>query len=130
MVLSMGSQSTSQFSEHFIKQIDSQLDGDFISLSNMYQHVTGHEFNVKYNNNALFSMLQQALMTEDKCLLKLTMEFIETLPAKLQSEFQAFSQRSHRASAAANAQSLQVTSKTEDSVVNKLCRLLHLKSVA
>jgi len=81
--------------DSFVGQINAQVKGDFLSLASQYEEVTGHPFEVKFytGNNLLFSMLEQAMMTQDKELLKVTVDFISLLPPDLQMKFKAFGQR-------------------------------------
>jgi hypothetical protein len=76
---------------YFLQQIDAQVEGDFLSLAAKYEAVTGQPFQVCRSPQVLFSMLQQALMSQNKQLLKSTVELIALLPLKLQAEFSVYS---------------------------------------
>ncbi|ODS23680.1 hypothetical protein AB835_07715 [Candidatus Endobugula sertula] len=81
--------------ESFIEQINIQVEGDFLALANKYESVTGRPFTIKSytGNKLLFSMLEQAMLTPHKELLRITIKFISQLPTDLQKEFQSFGQR-------------------------------------
>ncbi len=81
-----------QLWDNFLQQINAQVEGDFLALAQEYESVTGHPFTLD-NNQALFSMLDQAMMTQDASLLRSTVEFIAQLPHRLQDEFRSFSRR-------------------------------------
>ncbi len=130
-----------RFSDNYIKQMDAQLDGNLISLANKYEAVTGQQFEVHYGHNALFSMLKQAMMTEHKEVLRLTVEFVANLPGNLQKDFQDYSRRhgSNIGAAPASAKTAFVgnkfinTSKEHSrrkKVAGKLWSMLHLKRTA
>jgi len=82
-----------QLWENFLQQINAQVEGDFLSLAQEYESVTGHPFILDNNPQALFSMLDQAMLTQDAGLLRLTVDFIAKLPHHLQDEFREFSHR-------------------------------------
>ena len=77
--------------DHFLEQIDAQVEGDFLALADEYEAVVGHPFHVGSSPQVMFSMLQQAMMSENKQLLTSTVAFIAQLPAALQVEFSAYS---------------------------------------
>jgi|GEM_PF-5420743 len=76
----------------FIEQIDAQVEGDFVLLAEQYETVTGHPFKVTsyVGSDVLFSMLEQAMKTQQKELLTLTTQFITQLPLELRRQFQVF----------------------------------------
>ncbi len=79
-----------QLWDSFVQQIDAQVEGDFISLANEYESVTGHPFKVDEQKDVLYSMLNQAMMTQHASLLKQTVGFIAKLPHELQEEFRVY----------------------------------------
>ncbi len=74
----------------FLEQIDAQFDGDFLAIAKKYEEVTGHPFHVSEHRSVLFAMLEQAMMTQDHDLLKLTVKYTNHLPVEIQKEFRAF----------------------------------------
>lgn len=81
-----------QLWDSFLQQIDAQVKGDFIALAAEYEQVTGHPFRVDEDRHILYSMLNQAMMTQHTSLLKHTVSFIAQLPHEVQDEFRAFGQ--------------------------------------
>lgn len=79
-----------QLWDSFLRQVDAQVEGDFISLAAEYEAVSGHPFKVDSNQDVLFSMLEQAMMTQHSGLLKSTLNFINDLPPEMQKEFRHF----------------------------------------
>jgi hypothetical protein len=75
---------------YFLEQIDVQVDGDFLALAAEYEAITGHPFQVGNSPQAMFYMLQQAMMSQDKQLLMSTIDFIAQLPIALQIEFNVY----------------------------------------
>jgi hypothetical protein len=82
-----------QLWDSFLQQIDAQVDGDFVALATEYESVTGHPFKVDEERHVLYSMLDQAMMTQDASLLKHAVGFIARLPHSVQNEFRAFERR-------------------------------------
>lgn len=79
-----------QLWDSFLQQIDAQVEGDFIALASEYETVTGQPFEIDEQQHVLYSMLNQAMMTQHASLLKHTVNFIAKLPHELQDEFRAF----------------------------------------
>ncbi len=79
-----------QLWDSFIQQIDAQVEGDFIALAAEFESVMGYPFKVDDNPQVLFSMLDQAMMTQDAQLLRSTVAFIAKLSPSLQDDFRAF----------------------------------------
>jgi hypothetical protein len=82
-----------QLWDSFIQQIDAQVEGDFVELANEYESVQGHPFTVDDEPQVLFSMLEQAMMTQHSQLLKLTVSFISRMPLDFQRAFRVFGRR-------------------------------------
>ena len=119
--------------DSFIEQIDSQVSGDFLSLAKEYEAVEGHPFVVKSysGNKLLFSMLEQAMLTQNKELLNHTMTFISQLPFDLQRKFQVFGRRhvsphtSKHKKESASAREIR-----KKHLVSRLWDMLHLNRTA
>lgn len=77
--------------DHFLEQLDAQVEGDFLTLAAEYETIMGHPFHVGSSPQVMFSMLQQAMMSENKQLLTSTVDFITQLPIPLQADFAAYS---------------------------------------
>lgn len=122
-----------QLWDNFLEQIDAQVEGDFLSLAAQYEAVVGHPFKVKSytGNNLLFSMLEQAMKTQHKELLTLTIQFISQLPLDLQRQFQIFGRR--RVSGdklELDQDDLDVGHLRHKQMANKLWDFLHLNRTA
>ena len=79
--------------DSFLQQINAQVEGDFIALAAENELVTGKPFRVDEERHVLYSMLDQAMMTQHASLLRHTVNFIAQLPRELQDEFRAFGRR-------------------------------------
>jgi hypothetical protein len=82
-----------QLWDNFIQQINAQVEGDFVTLANEYESVQGHPFTLDDEPQVLFSMLEQAMMTQHSQLLRLTVSFISQMPLDFQHAFRVFGRR-------------------------------------
>ncbi len=114
-----------QLWDSFLEQINGQVDGDFLALAAQYELVTGQPFTVSESRHVLFSMLEQAMMTQHSQLLKLTVNFIALLPVDAQNEFRAFSRRRIVSQSSKNHHS-----QAGKQFANKMWDMLHLKRTA
>lgn len=118
-----------QLWDSFLQQIDAQVEGDFVALAAKYESVTGHPFKVSSERHVLFSMLEQAMMTQHTQLLKLTVGFISLLPINAQKEFRTFGQR-RITSTGRSSHSVSQGGFAKKQMANKLWDMLHLKRTA
>ncbi|MFT5117182.1 MAG: hypothetical protein ACI9NY_000710 [Kiritimatiellia bacterium] len=79
--------------DNFIQQINAQVEGDFVELANEYESVEGHPFTLDDEPQVLFSMLEQAMMSQNSHLLTLTVSFISLMPLDFQRAFRVFGRR-------------------------------------
>ena len=77
----------------FVEQVEARVGGDFRLLVTKYEAVTGKRLKIHGGSDMLFCILEQAMLTQHKELLQLTVRFIRKLPIDLQQEYQAFSRR-------------------------------------
>ena len=116
---------------HFLEQIDAQVEGDFFALASEYEAIMGRPFHVSHSPRAMFSMVQQAMMTENKQLLISTVAFITLLPERLQTEFSLYS-RHHvddkKGVLSRKKQKRHVHHKAP--IASRLWNFLHLKRAA
>lgn len=119
---------------YFLQQVDAQIEGNFLSLAAEYEAVMGHPFQVPNSPQVLFSMLQQAMMSQNKRLLTDTIDLISELPAHLQSEFIHYS-RNHPDGGVGEQHKRRhrhhtKTAKDSQLFARKLWDILHLNRVA
>lgn len=87
----MAQQLNREMWDYFLEQLDAQVEGDFLALAAEYETITGHPFHLGSSQQVMFSMLQQAMMSQDKQLLTATVGFIAQLSIQLQAEFTVYS---------------------------------------
>ena len=87
----MGRQLNRDMWNHFLQQMDAQVDGDFLALAAEYEAIMGHPFRVGSSPQAMFDMLHQAMNSQSKRLLTSAVQFIALLPIPLQAEFRMYS---------------------------------------
>ncbi|MGS2718831.1 hypothetical protein ACVBE9_11695 [Eionea flava] len=120
---------------YFLQQIDAQVEGNFLSLAAEYESIMGRPFQVPQSPQVLFSMLQQAMMSENKLLLTDTVDLIGQLPQQLQAEFALYS-RHHPDGNVGESQHHERrhrhtnTAAHTQQVAKKLWDMLHLNRIA
>mgnify|MGYP000854438228 FL=1 len=123
----MSQQLNREMWDHFLEQLDAQVEGDFLTLAAEYEATMGQPFQVGRSPQVMFSMLQQAMMSEDKQLLTSTVDFIAKLPVPLQAEFSVYS-RHHTGDVDGNNDKKKHKRRThhKTAIASKLWELLHL----
>lgn len=75
-------------SHTYKRLVEHKIDQAFLLMAVQYELVTGNRFQFRHDNEAIFSMVEHALMIDDdKELTRLTLEFVRELPAELKREF-------------------------------------------
>lgn len=115
-----------QMWDSFLQQIDAQVEGDFLSLAAQYERLMGRPFSVGDSPQVMFSMLQQAMMSQNKQLLRATVEFIAQLPLRLQAEFSVYSRHHHPDSSVSSRKKHRHRSHRKVPMASKIWEMLHL----
>jgi len=115
--------------DHFLEQLDAQVEGDFLALAAEYEAIMGHPFHIGSSQQVMFSMLQQAMMSQDKQLLTTTVGFIAQLSIQLQAEFAVYS-RDYLRSTDNHDGKKKRRSTHKTPVASKLWNFLHLTRAA
>jgi hypothetical protein len=115
--------------DHFLEQLDAQVEGDFLTLATEYETIMGHPFHVGSSPQVMFSMLQQAMMSQNKQLLTATVDFIAQLSIQLQAEFALYSRDYLRNSDGHDGKKKR-RSAHKTPVASKLWNFLHLARAA
>jgi len=75
-------------SQTYKSLVHHKVDQEFLRMAVQYELVTGNRFQFRHDNEAVFSMVEHALMiNKDKELTQLTLEFLRELPVQLRREF-------------------------------------------
>ena len=116
-------------SETYLKLIDSNLESDFLLFALQYELVTGNRFQFRYDNEAIYSMVQHALMSEDRELVRLSVRLLNILPVYLSREFNKRGITTLGSGKRSSGHTKESSAIARDkSSTNKFWRLLHLKN--
>ncbi len=118
-----------ELSETYLKLIDSNLESDFLLFALQYEIVTGNRFQFRYDNEAIFSMVQHALMSDDRELVRLSVKLLNIMPIYLAREFNQRGIKTLGAGKSSTSQSEGSSSIARDKAsTNKFWRLLNVKN--
>jgi hypothetical protein len=115
--------------DHFLEQLDAQVEGDFLALAAEYETIMGHPFHLGSTQQVMFSMLQQAMMSQNKQLLTSTVGFIAQLSIQLQAEFAVYS-RDYSSDLDGHEGKKKRRSTHKTPIASKLWNFLHLTRAA